>query len=62
MNIPYQKIEIQENELINNSIQVCELIKNDIHKIAGIYDISSIEIDNYKYNDYCIFLIRKQNF
>ena len=52
MNIPYQKMEIQENELINNSIQVCELIQNDIHKIVGIYDISSIEFDNYKSNDY----------
>lgn len=40
MNIPYQKIEISEDDLNSNSIQICELIKDDFHKITGIYDIS----------------------
>lgn len=40
MNIPFQKMEVSENEKLNgNSFQICELIQNDIHKIIGIYDI-----------------------
>ena len=35
MNIPYQKNEVDENELNGNSIQICELIKDEIHKIIG---------------------------
>ena len=40
MNIPYQDMEIEEDELNLNSIQVCELRKDKYKKIAGIYDIS----------------------
>lgn len=56
MNIPYQKMEIEENELKSNSIQVCELIKNGFHKIVGIYDITNEikdkEKENICFNEY----------
>ena len=52
MNIPYQKMEIKENELNNNSIQICELIENDIHKIIGIYDIYYEFKDKVELNEY----------
>jgi len=39
MNIPYQEIEVDEDELKTNSIQVCELRKDNIHKILGIYEV-----------------------
>ena len=40
LNIPYQKTEVPEEELNTNSIQIGELIKDDINKIIGIWDIS----------------------
>ena len=53
MNIPYQKMEIPETDLKTNSIQVCELIKDGIHKIIGIYDILNLEYDELeKSTDY----------
>ena len=39
MNIPYQQNEVPEKDLKSNSIQICELIQNNFHKIIGIYDI-----------------------
>ena len=52
MNIPYQKNEVDENELNGNSIQICELIKDGIHKIVGIFDISYKNFDIENSNDY----------
>ena len=56
MNIPYQKNEVDENELNGNSIQICELIKDEIHKIIGIFDISYknfyIENSNNYFDNY----------
>ena len=43
MNIPYQENEILEEEIIGNSIQICELIKKKNHKIIGIFNISFFE-------------------
>ena len=51
LNIPHQKSEISEDELNTNSIQVCELIKDDIHKIIGIYNISNEFYDEEILND-----------
>ena len=52
MNIPYQKNEVHENELKTNSIQICELIEDDIHKIIGIFDISYENFNEENTNDY----------
>ena len=53
MNIPYQKMEIPEKDLNTNSIQVCELIKDGIHKIIGNYDILNFEYEELeKSNNY----------
>ena len=56
MNIPYQKNEVDENELNGNSIQICELIKDEIRKIIGIFDISYknfyIENSNNYFDNY----------
>lgn len=56
MNIPYQKMEISEKELDCNSIQIIELIKDDIHKVVGICEISHeyfrIEDFNDNYDEY----------
>ena len=56
MNVPYQEMEIEEDELNSNSIQVCELRKGKYQKIAGIYDISynikEKEIENSYFDDY----------
>ena len=45
MNIPYQENEILEEELNTNSIQICELIRGNIHKIIGIYNINFFGIN-----------------
>ena len=56
MNVPYQDMEIEEDELNSNSIQVCELRKGKYQKIAGIYDISynikDEEIESNYFDDY----------
>ena len=52
MNIPYQRMEVDEKDLNNNSLQVCELIKNDFHKIIGIYDIIYEFKEKEKCNDF----------
>ena len=56
MNIPYQKNEVDENELNGNSIQICELIKDEIRKIIGIFNISYknyyIENSNNYFDNY----------
>lgn len=52
MNIPYQEIEVEEEDLTENSIQICELIKGNIHKIIGIYNIIPFKINNEQSSDY----------
>ena len=52
MNIPYQEMEVDDKEFKNNSIQICELRKGNIHKILGIYDISYENFDEEEMNDY----------
>ena len=52
MNIPYQKNEVHEDELKTNSIQICELIEDVIHKIIGIFDISFENFNEENTNDY----------
>ena len=52
MNIPYQKNEVDEDELNGNSFQICELIKDEIHKIVGIFDISYNNFDIENSNDF----------
>jgi hypothetical protein len=46
MNITYQDMEIEEDELNWNSIQICELINKKIRKIIGIYNISDQKLYN----------------
>lgn len=52
INIPFQKMEVLENELKSNSLKICELINHDVHKIIGIYDISNEFKDNEISNDF----------
>ena len=52
MNVPYQEMEIEENELNSNSIQICELRKGKFQKIAGIYDIAYMIKEKERANDY----------
>ena len=52
MNIPYQEIEVEKEVSIQNSIQICELIKGNFHKIIGVYDIIPFEINKEKSCDY----------
>ena len=60
LNIPYQKIEKEEEELNSNSIQICQLIKKDIKKVIGIYNIQEIKFNDIKEN--CIFDIYYDDF
>ena len=52
MNIPYQENEVLEEEITGNSIQISELIRGNIHKIIGIYNISFFEMNNEEYCEY----------
>lgn len=44
-------MEKKENDLLSNSIQICELIQGENKKIVGIYDISSQNIERPSKND-----------
>ena len=52
LNIPYQNMKIQEEQIFNNSIQVNELILNNEHDILCINDISSVENKNPQLNSF----------
>lgn len=52
MNVPYQDMEIEEDEFNSNSIQVCELRKGKYQKIAAIYDIFYNVKDKETENNY----------